>query len=135
MTAATVTLPTPVITTPSSPYADMKGRSRKAVYTMAEGAAVIVTCSYNKGRKQFQTSVQPVSIDRERGFEVTKFMAFSGFTCGAVPQARFSAKALEEYTAQSLANVATMVEQSPAVAALFADPVAASEQMFPKGAS
>lgn len=132
------TLPTPVVTTPHSWFADEKGRSRKITYTVVEptaeteGAAVIVTCAHNKGTKSFWTTVQPVVLGKKESgpFSGSSYMGFSGFNCGKVPVARFSAKALEAYTEKTLAAIPVIVEQDPEVAAMFADPAAASTRMF-----
>lgn len=137
MTAATVTLPTPKITTPFSPYADERGRSRKATFVVTEpteetpGSSVVLSVSHDKHRKRFSAYLQPVKTEASRnGFSVETFMLFSGAAVATEPVARFSAKALEAFLQTALAKVEALVETNAEVAALFADPSTASDKMF-----
>lgn len=140
----TVTLPAPVVTTPFSPYADMKGRTRKITYTVTEpttytegeegspGSAVIVSVSYNKDRKAYVVSLQPVVIENTKYGSTTSFMGFSGVVVARVPSAsgRFSAKDLEAQVAKTIEVVPALVASDPDIAAMFADPAKASQEMF-----
>ena len=129
----TITLPAPVVTTPGSPYADQRGRTRKITYTQPDGAAAtIVSVSHNKARKAYVVSIQPITIEARDGYSVQGFTAFSGIVVAEVPAARFSAAKIEEVTATTIRNVETMVAASEKIARLFTDPGAASQEMFPR---
>ena len=130
----TVTLPRPVVTTPSSPYADMRGRRRKITYTQPDGAAAtIVTVSHNKARQTYDVSIQPITIEAKDGYSIQGFHGFSGVQVARVPAGpRFSAKKIEEVTAKTIENVEVMVAADEKIARLFTDPGAASQEMFPR---
>lgn len=133
-----ITLPQPVITTPSSAYRDGAGRSRKAMFYLDpeptgvgdKARAVQLFVSHYKDRKCFTASLTPVTVERGEHFTSEGFMLFSGTIIKREPVARFSKAALEAFFAQALAELPEKVAGIPALAAMFTDHETASERVL-----
>lgn len=96
--------------TPSTEFAD--GTSRKAVQ---------ITVGHSKDRKQFYASAGQVTITHDPRYfgTVTSFWLFNGVTLATLPVARFSAKALDEFTAKVVKFFDAQVAVTPKLQEMF----------------
>ena len=133
----TFTLPAAVTTTPHTFH--NPGRSRKTTYVIdapdadGKGRAVYLSCSHDGDRKTFTARLQPCKTEAKEGsrFSSETFQIFSGVHIGSAPVARFSAKALDAFTAATIATLAALIASNSQVEALFTDPEA-SVKTFPR---
>lgn len=118
-----VTVPSPRVTTPNGPYSD--GRSRKIRYLVGEPGSprieVQVFVGHNKTRKEFYATVNRVEVSEEGAFQIEKFNdLMNGVRLPSRPVARYSAKALDTYTAEIVGVFPIFVETTPKIQAMFA---------------
>lgn len=113
----------PKITRPGGPFTD--GRSRKVHYLVGESGSprveVQIRVGHNKTRKEFYATVNRVEVSEEGAFQIEKFNdLMNGVRLPSRPVARYSAKALDAYTAEMVGVFPTFVETTPKIQAMFA---------------
>lgn len=119
-------IPTPTVTTPHN-FHD-PGRSREITYVIGQESefktnVVEVAVAHNKDRKEFYATAGPVTIENDPG---SPFIAkaygsilFNRVTIARKPVARFSKKALDEFTDTIVSMVAIQANYDEKLKAMF----------------
>lgn len=131
---ASITLPTPTITTPRAAYADRVGRSRKIGYeisreTQEDGSykaeAVHVHVSHDKDRKRYTATAYRVRVASDAGspFKSESYSPMDGLRLTTKEGvARFSKKGIEAFTEKVVTDMPLYLAVSDRLQSMFTGP-------------